>query len=197
MRAWSYFRAVNQPSKTWPSLRANGWDIDLAAHIRRGGPVLGLCGDYQMLSRTISDPGGVEGPARTVPGLGHLDVGTVMQPQKRLARITGTHPLTGAQVTGHEIHMGLTTGADCARAWLNMGGQPKGAASADGLVQVCYVHGVLASDAFCAAYLAGLGVASTLQFEIGVDAALDALTNRLEAHLYINFLLSLAKEPTV
>ena len=44
------------------AFRDNGWDIDLAAHVRRGGRVFGICGGYQMLGRTIDDPGGIEGP---------------------------------------------------------------------------------------------------------------------------------------
>src|SRR5262245_36487532 len=47
-------------------LRAQGWDIDLAAHVRRGGHVLGVCGGYQMLGERISDPEGIEGPPETV-----------------------------------------------------------------------------------------------------------------------------------
>ena len=46
-------------------LRAQGWDIDIKAHVRRGGHVLGLCGGYQMLGRTIADPDGVDGRAGT------------------------------------------------------------------------------------------------------------------------------------
>ncbi len=46
-------------------LRQAGFDGDIGAHVRRGGSVLGLCGGYQMLGRTIRDPGGVEGPAGT------------------------------------------------------------------------------------------------------------------------------------
>src|SRR5262249_42954750 len=60
------------------ALRQAGFDIDIAAHVRRGGTVLGVCGGYQMLGRTISDPDGVEGPPGTVAGLGLLDVATVL-----------------------------------------------------------------------------------------------------------------------
>jgi adenosylcobyric acid synthase len=150
-----------------------------------------------MLGRMISDPGGVEGPPCSVPGLGHLNIETVMQPEKRLSLATGTHIASGTIVTGYEIHMGRTAGPDCARAWLTMEGRPEGAASADGLVQGCYVHGLLASDGFRAAYLATLGTASQLQFENGVDATLDALADHLEAHMDIDLLLSLAEEPAL
>ncbi|MFD0858824.1 cobyric acid synthase [Roseovarius aquimarinus] len=176
------------------AFRANGWDIDLAAHVRRGGAVLGLCGGYQMLGRSVSDPGGVEGPACTVPGLGLLDVETVMHANKRVTEAHGRHVASGAEITGYEIHMGRTQGPDCARAWLEIGGVPEGAASADGLIRGSYVHGLLSSDEFRAAYLSDLGCASTTRFERGVDAALDALADHLEAHLDIDRLLSLAAD---
>ena len=66
------------------ALRAAGFDIDIAAHRRRGGMVLGLCGGYQMLGRTIADPDGIEGPPATVEGLGLLDVETTLSSDKRL-----------------------------------------------------------------------------------------------------------------
>jgi adenosylcobyric acid synthase len=61
-------------------LRAQGWDVDLAAHVRRGGHVLGICGGYQMLGSVVSDPEGLEGPAGDMPGLGLLDVAPPCMP---------------------------------------------------------------------------------------------------------------------
>src|SRR3546814_6085617 len=71
-------------------LRAQGWDIDIAAHVRRGGHVLGICGGYQMLGRTIADPDGIEGAAATVSGLGYLPVETVLGTEKTLKQVSGT-----------------------------------------------------------------------------------------------------------
>src|SRR5689334_9090158 len=64
------------------ALRSAGFDIDIAAHRRRGGLVLGLCGGYQMLGRTIADPAGIEGPPATVDGLGLIDVTTTLSDTK-------------------------------------------------------------------------------------------------------------------
>ena len=60
-------------------LRREGWDIDILAHRRQGGHILGLCGGYQMLGRSIADPLGMEGRRdRRSPGLGLLDIETVL-----------------------------------------------------------------------------------------------------------------------
>lgn len=174
------------------AFRAQGWDIDLAAHVRRGGHVLGLCGGYQMLGRRITDPEGVDGIAGEVAGLGLLEVETVMAGRKRLALQSATALPGGQPVSGYEIHMGETRGADCARAWLEIDGRPEGAASADGRVMGCYLHGLFASDAFRAAFLARLGAKSTVGYEDGVEQTLDALAAHLERHLDIDRLLSLA-----
>jgi adenosylcobyric acid synthase len=70
-------------------MRAQGWDIDVLSHVRQGGRVLGVCGGYQMLGGTISDPDGIEGSPRTVRGLGLLDVNTVMTGDKTLREVSG------------------------------------------------------------------------------------------------------------
>jgi adenosylcobyric acid synthase len=176
------------------AFREAGWDVDLAAHLRRGGRVLGLCGGYQMLGQTISDPGGIEGKPASVKGLGHLNVDTVMAPIKHLSLKQGLHPASGTALSGYEIHVGETSGPDRARAWLTFDGQDEGASSPDGLVQGCYMHGLFTSDAFRAAYLAELGVASSLSFDAGVDAALDALADHVERYFDIDLMLSLAGE---
>jgi len=173
--------------------RAQGWDVDLAAHVRRGGHVLGICGGFQMLGREIADPEGLEGAPATVPGLGLLDVRTVMTPAKRLALSEAAYRPTGDRVTGYEIHLGRTEGPDRARPWLTLDGRPEGAASADGRVRGCYLHGLFAADGFRAAYLRELGhVAPGYAYEAGVEAALDALAAHLEAHLDVDGLLALA-----
>src|SRR5262249_18813995 len=64
------------------ALRQAGFDIDLAAHVRRGGSVLGLCGGFQMLGQSLHDPHGIEGLAGDAPGLGLLDVATTLTADK-------------------------------------------------------------------------------------------------------------------
>ncbi|MDB5510870.1 MAG: hypothetical protein JWR08_353, partial [Enterovirga sp.] len=175
-------------------LRAQGWDIDILAHRRRGGAVLGLCGGFQMLGRTIVDPDGVEGPPGRADGLGLLAVDTVLAGAKITEPVSGRHLHSGTEVTGYEIHLGRTTGPDCARPVLELsGGRPDGAVSPDGRVAGSYVHGLFAADAFRRAYLAGFGAASSLAYESRVDEALDALADHVEAHLDLDRMLAIAQ----
>jgi adenosylcobyric acid synthase len=174
-------------------LRAQGWDIDIKAHVRRDGHVLGLCGGYQMLGRTIADPDGVDGSPGTVEGLGLLDIVTLMSADKSTTLVTGTHCATGAAIKGYEIHLGRSEGADCARPLVMIDGRPDGAASADGRVQGTYVHGLFTGDTFRKAWLANLGIASSLAYDAQIEAALDALADHCEKHLDIDRLIEIAR----
>ena len=174
-------------------LRAQGWDIDIEAHVRRGGRVLGLCGGYQMLGRTIADPKGIEGEAASVEGLGYLDIETVLVPDKTTRAVDGRHVESGKPVAGFEIHLGHTTGPECSRPFLVLGERADGARSAEGLVAGTYVHGIFASDGFRHAFLAGLGAGSSgLRYEAMIEAALDRLAAHLEQHVDIDRLLAIA-----
>lgn len=176
-------------------LRAQGWDVDLAAHLRRGGRVLGICGGYQMLGRRIADPNGIEGLAETVEGLGLLAVDTVLTGNKTLTETDGIERFTGEPVRGYEMHVGETRGEDTARPLLRLTGRHDGAVSADGLIGGCYLHGLFAADAFRAAYLtqvSGREIA-TGNYEAGVEDALDALAANIEQHLDVEALIKAAR----
>ncbi len=175
--------------------RAQGWDIDLYAHVRRGGHVLGLCGGYQMLGKTISDPDGVDGRPGQVEGLGLLDVSTTMAGEKQVILRSATALPGHEPVSGYEIHMGRTDGPDCARAWLQIEGRPEGAASANGRIRGSYLHGIFTSDTFRASYLAELGVTSETAYEDGVEQVLDDLADHLEQHMDLDLLLAMAQTP--
>ncbi len=170
--------------------RAQGWDIDLHAHIRRGGHVLGICGGYQMLGRSVADPEGIEGSAAAVEGLGWLDVATEMLPEKRLGRIRARDVISGHETEGYEIHIGRTAGPDTARAWLEGTGS---AASPDGRILGCYLHGLFADDGFRTAYLARLGAGAGYGYRASVEAALDGLAAHLERHVDLDELLKISR----
>jgi adenosylcobyric acid synthase len=175
-------------------LRKQGWDIDLAAHVRRGSQVLGLCGGYQMLGKTVADPDGIEGPAGETPGLGLLDVATVMTPEKSLTRVSAVHAETKQAIEAYEIHIGRTGGNDRARPFARVGGAAEGAISADGRVHGSYLHGLFTSDEFRRAFLARLGVsASDESYSAKVESALDALAEHIEKHLDVDGILALAR----
>ncbi len=175
--------------------RAQGWDIDLAAHIRRGGKVLGQCAGYQMLGRKLHDPEGIEGPAGSADGLGHLDVETVLTPEKSLERVDAVHLATGAAMTGYEMHIGRTEGPDCAHAFATISGSPDGAAALNGQIQGTYLHGLFASDTFRAAYLETLGGNGGGANYLGsVESTLDELADHLERSVDLDLLLKIASE---
>lgn len=174
-------------------LRAQGWDIDIKAHVRRGGHVLGLCGGYQMLGRTIADPDGIDGTAGQVDGLGLLDIATTMQGDKSTTLTRGTHCATGTPIEGYEIHLGRSHGPDCERPVVAIGERRDGATSSDGLVQGTYLHGLFSSDTFRAAWLKQFGITAALAYEQRVETALDALADHLETHLDIDALLAIAR----
>ncbi|MFV1917959.1 cobyric acid synthase [Sphingomonas sp. MJ1 (PH-R8)] len=173
-------------------VRAQGWDIDIRAHHRRGRPVLGLCGGYQMLGLSIADPEGLEGPAERVEGLGLLAVDTVLGGDKNLAEVRGT--ANGAAFEGYEIHLGRTSGPDTARPAVRFeDGRTDGAVSADGLVTGSYVHGLLGLAAQRRAWLARIGVAgSGPDHSISVDRALDSIAAELEQHVDLDALIALS-----
>ncbi|WP_310619632.1 cobyric acid synthase [Flexibacterium corallicola] len=174
-------------------LRAQGWDIDLKAHVRRGGVVLGLCGGYQMLGKTIADPEGVEGGGH-VEGLGLLDVHTVLSPKKSVVQNEGTHKASGARVSGYEIHAGQTSGPDCQRPYLNLSQGEEGACSKDHRVFGTYLHGVFTSDEFRQSFLKDLGSHSSLGYAAQVEEGLDALSDHVETHMDLDQLLEIARQ---
>ncbi|PLX37801.1 MAG: cobyric acid synthase CobQ [Hyphomicrobiales bacterium] len=175
-------------------LREQGWDIDLAAHVRRGGRVLGICGGYQMLGRGIADPDGLEGPPGTDAGLGLLDIETVMAPEKRLTEVTARHAASGCAFSGYEIHIGRTDGADRARPFAHVESMPEGAVSADGRVAGTYLHGMFVDDGFRAAFLDALGATtSATAYGVEVDRVLNRLADEMEAHLDIDGMIALAR----
>ena len=176
------------------ALRGAGFDIDIAAHRRRGGRVLGVCGGYQMLGRVIDDSAGLEGPPGKAVGLGLLDVESVLTGEKKLQPARGVTD-DGVPFSGYEMHMGKTTGADCARPFAKRAdGSPEGAVSADGRVVGTYIHGLFADDAQRARWLALFAAGpSALSYEPLIDNTLDRLAAHLATHVDLDRLLNLMR----
>ena len=173
------------------ALRTNGWDIDIAAPVRRGGAVLGLCGGYQMLGNMIHDPLGLEGTATSVNGLGLLNVETTLTADKTVTPTMATHAASSEEISAYEIHLGQTTGQDCENPFAQTANGPEGATS--GNIIGTYLHGCFSADGFRKAFLQALGHGgSDLAYEALVEHTLDGLAEHLEAHLDVDMILEIA-----
>ncbi|RVU36903.1 cobyric acid synthase [Hwanghaeella grinnelliae] len=177
------------------AFRNEGWDIDLHAHIRRGGWVLGLCAGYQMLGKRLSDPKGIEGPAGDTAGLGWLDIETEIAGDKALREVTARELTTGKSVSGYEMHMGVTAGPGLASPMAYIAGRMDGAVDATGRVMGCYLHGLFAADGFRHAFLNRLreGRTGGSTYDASVERVLDRLADHMEDHLDIDALLAAAR----
>jgi adenosylcobyric acid synthase len=174
--------------------RRNGWDRDLAAHRRRGGHVVGICGGYQMLGRVVRDPLGIEGGVDEAEGLGLLDIETVMEPEKTVRNVSAHSIAFDTPLSGYEIHLGRTTGPDCLRPSAIIDGVEDGATSADGKVFGTYMHGLFGADAFRQKFLESLGVKSGgIDYRAEVERALDELAAHLEKHLDCDAIFAAAR----
>ncbi|WP_442583394.1 cobyric acid synthase [Mesorhizobium sp. ASY16-5R] len=174
--------------------RRNGWDDDLAAHRRCGGHVVGICGGFQMLGRVVRDPDGIEGSVRETPGLGLLDIETVMEPEKTVRNVTARSLAFDAPLAGYEIHLGRTFGPDCLRPTTMIDGVEDGATSADGKVFGTYMHGLFSADLFRARFLESLGVkGGGIDYRAEVERALDEVAAELERHLDCDAIFALAR----
>lgn len=174
-------------------LRDQKWDVDINDHVRRGGKVLGICAGYQMLGQSIDDPQGIEGKACRRAGLGFLDVATILANRKILRFSHGRHVATGVPIHGYEMHLGVTSGADCRHPCLmaedkadrvaqksGTGGAPSCAGARAGGVEGLYLHGIFADDVFRQAYLCALrpGAGEDFSYRQRVEAAFDALADQ-------------------
>ena len=174
-------------------LRARGWDHDVIAHVRTGGHVLGICGGYQMLGKTITDVTGSDGYAGTVAGLGLLDVATQMGTSKVVRPVRATCVATNHEISGYEIHVGSSTGADCSRPLFKIAGEHDGAQSPDGRIAGTYLHGLMQDNTYRQSFLSAIRpVGSGVDYSASVEAALDELAAGLEAALDVDGLFAIA-----
>jgi adenosylcobyric acid synthase len=175
-------------------LRANGWDTAIERHLRYGGKVLGICGGLQMLGQQLHDPLGLEGAAGSSPGLGLLEISTVLEAEKQLRNVRGHLALEDAEVVGYEIHAGVTTGAALSRAAVRLGdGRVDGACSLDGQILGTYLHGLFESPQACSALLrwAGLKNVEQVDYHALRERDIERLADLVENHLDVRLLRKL------
>jgi adenosylcobyric acid synthase len=130
-----------------------------------------------------------------MPGLGLLDVETVLSGDKTLTEVTGVSIADGVMFHGYEMHVGRTEGPDCARPLLRFAdGRMDGAMSSDGRIRGTYVHGLFAGDRQRAAFLSWLGgSAAEFSYEAEIDRILDGLAAHLSRHVDLDRLLRLGR----
>jgi len=167
-------------------LEAQGWRAQIARHLRYGGKVIGVCGGFQMLGRTVRDPRGVEGAPGLSAGLGLLDIETELTREKRLTRVEGVCAFsvheTASRVSGYEIHMGVSHGAAMETPAFSIDGRGEGAMSSDGQILGTYLHGLFDHPEACSALLHWAGsrsehVVDTAQLR---EASLDRIADSAE-----------------
>ncbi|MGI2139954.1 cobyric acid synthase [Shewanella baltica] len=183
-------------------LRQQGWDKDIATHLRYGGKVLGICGGYQMLGQSIADPLGIEDSAGDTEGLGYLPLSTELKADKQLRRVSGELTLLGQKVAvkGYEIHCGesryLIPRLEQTNAPLQLIPESTsltapamsfadGLQSDDGQILGTYLHGLFDSPDACQLILrwAGLSDAQAIDINQIREQQLERLADVLAEHL--------------
>jgi adenosylcobyric acid synthase len=177
---------------TW--LRKQGWESAIQRHLRYGGKLVGICGGFQMLGRTIHDPQGLESDPGSTDGLGLLDLETTLEREKQLRNVRGRLAIGDAVISGYEIHAGITQGSALAHPAVYLdSGSTDGALSGDNQILGTYLHGLFERDDACAVLIewAGLNKPQAMDYHGVREAAIDRLADAVEQHLDTTRLRSL------
>ena len=170
-------------------LRQTGLAAGVSRSALEGVPLLGVCGGLQMLGHSVGDPEGIEGgghaPGQSAPGLGLLDLNTVMASEKTTRQTTLSDPETGASLQGYEIHHGVTEAGPDVQTLV------PGLLWRQGNVRGTYLHGLLENPAYLHAFLGWAGLAAPDPLP-ALDARLDAIADAVKANLDWNLILELA-----
>lgn len=176
-------------------MREQGWEKELLRHLRFGGKVIGICGGYQMLGKTISDPTGIEGQVGESIGLGLLDVYTELKNTKQLTNVHGTLTLNNStySVKGYEIHVGSSVVSNKVQPVKLSTGQSDGALSDCGQVLGTYLHGFFDNPDILNAVVEWSNGQSVSNFSVldEKEHAIDRIADAIEQHLDLEKLWSL------
>ncbi|MEJ2426505.1 MAG: cobyric acid synthase [Candidatus Thiodiazotropha sp.] len=166
-------------------LKSQGWEAHLQRHLRYAGHLIGICGGFQMLGRSIDDPQGLEGPPGSSRGLGLLDLQTRLEPDKQLHNVSGHLTLERAPVSGYEIHAGICQGPALSRPAVHLQDRADGAMSEDGQILGTYLHGLFEQPRACQTLLhwAGLKQAQPQDYQGIREAEIERLADSVERHL--------------
>lgn len=174
-------------------LLCRGWEVVLQRHLRYGGKLLGICGGFQMLGKAIHDPQGIEGSAGSTQGLGFLAMETTLEANKQLHNVNGELSLGNVDISGYEIHAGISSGEALASPLVKLADRNDGAISEDGQVIGSYLHGLFESKKACEALLAwsGLEKVHAIDFQALRNSEVDRLADTVEQYLDIPLLNSI------
>ena len=177
-------------------LRSNGWEAPIKAFAANGGCLIGICGGYQILGKSIKDPLGLEGNVREIEGLGLLDIETELRPEKTVKNSKPMSIEHDLPLDGYEIHMGQTRGSDCVRPMIDFETHKDGAINTQGNVRGCYLHGLFGSDGYRKELLESAGFISggDVSYMQTVEQALDELAEEMERWLDVDGLLQNARD---
>lgn len=172
-------------------LKQQGWQENIQKHLRYGGKVIGICGGYQMLGQQLHDPKGIEGPAGSCEGLGLLDFETVLEEKKQLAQVTGTFLWDNAEVSGYEIHMGISSGPALDTPAVKLNNKVDGVISKDNQIMGTYLHGLFDKESALQSLLnwAGMKNIERFNYEELREQELERLADELEKNINVDDLL--------
>ncbi|OUI77675.1 cobalamin biosynthesis protein CobQ [Commensalibacter intestini] len=174
------------------ALYQTGWDVDIKAHLRQGGYVMGICGGYQMLGTEISDPYGIEGDTRSIQALNLLSFSTILDRSKILSEVKGHLFMNDAECCGYEMHLGETRHHEHYKSFAILeNGRAEGIVSENGKIIGTYLHGIFQGDDARKALLNYFGSKeSSINFSDQVENTLDQWADHIEYSLDIAAMLS-------
>jgi adenosylcobyric acid synthase len=185
------------------ALVSSGFGNKIITQAKKGIPVIGICGGYQMLGTEIFDSG-IEGTggACTIKGLGLLDVSTRFAKYEKKIRqveksVTGNGKILGAikgqSITGYEIHMGETLGDEQGK---EVAFGDDGSVSENGLIIGTYLHGLFENDNFRNSFLGYLYDQKGLIYQNKtVSDGIEELAKFIESHLKMELIHGMLEEP--
>ena len=186
------------------TLRQAGWADIINRHLRYGGKVLGICGGYQMLGQSLTDPHAVESEQISAVGFGFLAIDTELQPEKKLSQVKGHFSMQSMQcirpdenedaiaVLGYEIHCGITeiNEANYTSLFELENDERDGLINHDKNIMGTYLHGLFDHPEACGLLLswAGLPDGDAIDLASIREQQLDRLANCLQSNLSEAFL---------
>lgn len=173
-------------------LKQEGWQEHINKHLRYGGKLIGICGGYQMLGQQLHDPAGIEGSAGSFKGLGLLEFETTLDKQKQLKRVKGNFSWDNAEVSGYEIHMGISTGTALSSPAIKFAESTDGVLSKDNQVMGTYLHGLFDDQPAMNSLLtwAGLPGVDEFNYHQFKEQEINRLAEEMSKHIDIDKLLA-------